>query len=134
MRAPRAIHGVAALLCMAACDVTSDLPAAYQNDVAIGNQPNSFAFSVAATALTMAETYDLAFDSDSTTVAVSVVGYAGGSGTLELLDDDGATIFSRSLAANTAEGASDVRAGRPARARLTFSNYSGLVGLGVSAD
>ncbi len=104
------------------------------NIPAVGNQPNSFAFVVLARDLTLDRIDAVSFTSDSTSVGLTVMGYEGGTGTLEVFDATDAAILTRQLGANVAEGTTIPLAARPARVRIRFAGYSGVVAIGVHAD
>ncbi|MEM8558070.1 MAG: hypothetical protein AAGG50_09635 [Bacteroidota bacterium] len=100
---------------------------------AVGNATDNFGFAVTAADFAFEQDYALTFTGDATQVGLSVVGYTGGTASLELLADDGTVLYARNLAQNLAEGTQTVT-GRPARAVLRFEDYSGIVSIGVAAD
>jgi hypothetical protein len=138
VRAPLAVPAILALLLGVACEPMPtevvDWVDGVENLVAVGNEPNAFAFTVQARDFTIEQTYSLAFRSDTTTIGLAVVGYSGGHATLELLDEEGVPIYTRSLAANIAEGTAELSLGHPVRAQLRFAAYTGLVAIGVAGN
>lgn len=135
-RAALAAAVVAAAVSILACDPGSStiIDTTGVNMPSVGNQPNAFAFAVLADGLTLDRTYQLTFTSDSSDVGLTVAGYVGGTGSLELRDATGATILTRALDSNIAEGSAGQRIGRPASARIRFTGYSGTVAIGIQAE
>ncbi|MEM8557413.1 MAG: hypothetical protein AAGG50_06270 [Bacteroidota bacterium] len=100
---------------------------------AVGNATDSFGFAVTAQDFAFEQVYPLTFTGEASTVGLTVVRYAGGEATLELLDEAGTTLYTRNLAQNVAEGTQTVP-GRPARAVVRFEDYTGIVSIGVNGE
>jgi len=102
------------------------------NTPAIGQTSGTFGFSVLARRWTADESYSADIPSPTLTVGLTITGYKGGAGTLAVLDAEGDTAFTRSLAGNVAQGSTVARGQSPFTVRVVTSNYTGTVALGVT--
>lgn len=127
-------------LCLAGCvavvDPDVDLPdvdlTGATNMPVVGNASNSFGFALIADDAGIDEAYGLSFTADELSIGIAVASYRGGSGSFELVGEDGEVFYRRNLGTNIAEGTTLLSGNRPVRAVVRLDDYSGVVTVGVS--
>jgi len=99
----------------------------------VGMSDGEFGFAIAARDWTYDQSFVPELASNALHVGMVVAGYTGGTGTLTITDSTGASVFSRDLAGNIAEGASTTVHGTPPyHVRVTTARYSGTISVGIS--
>ena len=99
----------------------------------VGVSSDGLGYSVSARNYTTTAHYGPMLKSTSIAVAVSVIGYNGGSTTVEVRDAAGSLAYSQTITSNLAQANSVLRGTPPFSVTLTFSKFSGTFSLGVGA-
>ena len=99
----------------------------------VGVSSDGLGYSVSARNYTTTAHYGPMLKSTSIAVAVSVIGYNGGSTAVEVRDAAGSLAYSQTITSNLAPANSVVRVTPPFSVTLTFSKFSGTFSLGVGA-
>ena len=99
----------------------------------VGVSSDGLGYSVSARNYTTTAHYGPMLKSTSVAVAVSVIGYNGGSTSVEVRDATGSLAYSQTINSNLAQANSIARGTPPFSVTLTFSKFSGTFSLGVGA-
>jgi len=99
----------------------------------VGVSSDGLGYSVSARNYTTTAHYGPMLKSTSVAVAVSVIGYNGGSTSVEVRDASGSLAYSQTINSNLAQANSIARGTPPFSVTLTFSKFSGTFSLGVGA-
>lgn len=99
----------------------------------VGVSSDGLGYSVSARNYTTTTHYGPLLKTGSLAVAVSVIGYGGGSTSVEIRDANGAVAYSQTITSNLAQANSVARGTPPFSVTLTFSRFSGTFSLGVGA-
>jgi hypothetical protein len=99
----------------------------------VGVSSDGLGYSVSARNYTTTSHYGPMLKSTSVAVAVSVIGYNGGSTSVEVRDATGSLAYSQTITSNLAQANSVARGTPPFSVTLTFSKFSGTFSLGVGA-
>jgi hypothetical protein len=99
----------------------------------VGVSSDGLGYSVSARNYSTTSVYGPMLKSTSVGVAVSVIGFGGGSAIVEVRDATGAVAFAQTITSNLAQANSVVRGAPPFNVKLTFSRFSGTFSLGVGA-
>ena len=99
----------------------------------VGVSSDGLGYSVSARNYTTTAHYGPMLKSTSVAVAVAVIGYNGGSTSVEVRDATGSLAYSQTINSNLAQANSIARGAPPFSVTLTFSKFSGTFSLGVGA-
>jgi hypothetical protein len=99
----------------------------------VGVSSDGLGYSVSARNYTNTAHYGPMLKTTSVAVAVSVIGYNGGTTSVEIRDATGSLAYSQTITSNLAQANSMARGTPPFSVTLTFSRFSGTFSLGVGA-
>ena len=127
------------LIALSACVIDASLAPGILGGTVSNNAPivgvssDGLGYSVSARNYTTTAHYGPMLKTTSVAVAVSVIGFGGGSTFVEIRDANGALTYSQTITSNLAQANSVVRGTPPFSVTLTFSRFSGTFSLGVGA-
>ena len=108
--------------------------AAATNMPAVGMSAGQFGFAVTARDWTYDQSFTPDLSSGTLQAGLVIAGYTKGTGQLLVTDATGTSVLAQSLAGNVAAGNNTVIHGTPPfHVRVTTSNYSGIISLGINA-
>ena len=99
----------------------------------VGVSSDGLGYSVSARNYSTTSHYGPMLKTTSVAVAVSVIGFGGGSAVVEVRDANGSLAFAQTITSNLAQANSVARGTPPFSVTLTFSRFSGTFSLGVGA-
>ena len=99
----------------------------------VGVSSDGLGYSVSARNYSTSAHYGPLLKTTSVAVAVSVIGFGGGSAVVEIRDAPGALVYAQTVTSNLAQANSIVRGTPPFNVNLTFARFSGTFSLGVGS-
>jgi hypothetical protein len=99
----------------------------------VGVSSDGLGYSVSARSYSATAHYGPMLKTPSVAIAVSVIGFGGGSAFVEIRDANGSLAFTQTVTTNIAQANTVVRGAPPFSVTLTFSRFSGTFSLGVGA-
>ena len=98
----------------------------------VANVQNSYAYTLVATGYSENRTDTLSFNTDSLVVALTVSGYAGGSGEIQIMNSENTVFFSEVLDGNKVIAHKDIVRTVPGEVSIKLSDFSGRIVFALS--
>jgi hypothetical protein len=100
-------------------------------NVPVGVSPDGLGYALRARDFTSDQQYGPLIQSRSVSVGAAVIGYSGGSATVEIRDVTGSIVLQQTVTSNLAQGSTLVHGVPPFKVWLSFRRFSGTFSLGI---